>query len=37
MITIFNAFVLLLLGGAAVLGVAALIEKRTVRRHKDRP
>lgn len=37
MISLFNAFVLLLLGGAALLGVSALVQKRTVRRHKDAP
>ena len=35
MINIANAFILLLAAGAAWLGIAALVEKRTVRRRKE--
>jgi hypothetical protein len=35
MIDLANAFILVLAVGAAWLGVSALIQKRTVRRHKD--
>ena len=35
MINIANAFILLLAAGAAWLGTAALVEKRTVRRRKE--
>lgn len=34
MINIANLFILLLLGVAGLLGVSALVEKRTVRRHR---
>lgn len=34
MIELANAFVLLLLGAAAWVGVSALVQKRTVRRHR---
>lgn len=34
MITLANAFILVLLVGAAFLGVSALVEKRTVKRHR---
>ena len=33
MIDLANAFVLVLLGAAAWVGVSALVQKRTVRRH----
>jgi len=37
MITLFNAFIVLLACGAAVLGVSALVQKRTARRQgRDR-
>jgi hypothetical protein len=38
MIAILNTFILVVLGGAALLGVSALVEKRTVRhrRHDQR-
>lgn len=35
MIALFNTFLLVLLGGAALLGVSAVVQKRTVRRGKD--
>ena len=35
MITLANAFIFVLLGGAALLGVSALVEKRSVKRHRD--
>jgi len=33
MINVANVFILLLLGVAGLLGVSALVEKRTVKRH----
>jgi hypothetical protein len=35
MISLANAFILVLLGCAGLLGVSALVEKRTVKRHRD--
>ena len=35
MITLANAFILVLVIGAAALGISALVEKRTVRRHRE--
>lgn len=37
MLAIANTFILVLLAGAAWLGVSALVQKRTVRRRKDAP
>lgn len=37
MITVANAFILVLAVGAAWLGVSALVQKRTVRRRQDDP
>lgn len=37
MLAIANTFILVLLAGAAWLGVSALVEKRTVSRRKDTP
>jgi hypothetical protein len=35
MISVANLFILILVGGAAVLGVSALVQKRTARRRRD--
>ena len=35
MITLANAFIFVLLLGAAAIGVSSLVEKRTVKRHRD--
>lgn len=35
MIDLANTFILFLLGGAAWLGVSALVQKRTVRRERE--
>lgn len=37
MLDIANTFILALLAGASLLGVSALVQKRTVRRAKDTP
>lgn len=37
MITLANAFILVLAVGAAWLGVSAVVQKRTVRRRKEDP
>ena len=35
MITLANAFIFVLLLGAAAIGVSSLVEKRSARRHRD--